>query len=147
MSSPGRIIGRRHQRLLPAYVVAVIVGIVGMHVLMQHCPTPAHTLPSASAAPQAAHHAGQHLTAVMVAAADVASSTKATNHSQGGLSDMFMLCAAMLLGAGAIVLMLFRRRVDRPLTLLPVIMSRWRPPLIVADTGPPATLAFTVIRC
>lgn len=147
MSFPGRIISRRPQRLLPAYVAAVIFGIIGMYALMQHCPTPPHTGAVTTSVAQSAHHTGEYLTNAVASAHTVVSGLQVADHPAGGLDDMLMLCAAMLLGAGVMLSLLFRRRFDRPLTLLPMTMSRWRPALIVADNGPPSTLAFTVIRC
>jgi hypothetical protein len=147
VSIPGRTVSRPRQRLLPACVAAVIFGIVGMHALIQHCPTPPHTMPMATSAVHTAHQTGEHLTAAVASAPIGIMGLQVTDHPTGGLDEMLILCAAMLLGAGAILMLLLRRRGDRPIALLPMSMSRWRPSLIMADNGPPRTLAFTVIRC
>jgi hypothetical protein len=136
---------QRRQRLLPAYFLAIIVGIVGMHALMQHCPTPAHTVATDGSAMTATHHLGDHLEAagqLPVAAVDAAGPTG------GSLGNMLMLCAAMLLGAGAMLTLLLRRHLGRPTLLARPSQSDWRPPtLVLAGIGPPPTIAFTVIRC
>lgn len=147
VSIPDRNVRRRRPRLLPACVAAVIFGIVGMHVLMQHCPTPPHTKPVSTSVAHTTHQTGEHLADAVASAHTGIKILQVTDHPAGGLDEMLMLCAAMLLGAGAILMLLRRRRVDRPIALLPMSMSRWRPSLIVADNGPPRTLAFTVIRC
>jgi hypothetical protein len=145
VSTVGRLVTRRHQRLVPAYLLAMIVGIVGMHALMQHCPAPAHTMAASSSEMTTTHHAGEHMAAVgqlPVAA------VQPTGQTGGSLNDMLMLCAAMLLGAGALLTLLLRRRFSRPTLLARPSQSDWRPPtLVLAGIGPPPTLAFTVIRC
>jgi putative Mn2+ efflux pump MntP len=149
MSAVGRIASQRRQRLLPAYVAAVIFGILGMHALMQHCPTPAHAMAEASATAQtAAQHADDHLTVVATSLDPVIGTVQLTEHPGGALGDMVMLCAAMLLGAGALLALMLRRRPGRrPFALPRPRLATWRPSLAVAGTGPPPTLAFAVIRC
>jgi hypothetical protein len=147
VSNQGRTVSHRHQRLLPACVAAVIFGIVGMHALMQHCPTPPHTTPVSTSVAHTTDQTGEHLADAVASAYTGIKVLQVTDHPAGGLDEMLLLCAAMLFGAGAILMLLRRRRVDRPIALLPMSMSRWRPSLIVADNGPPRTLAFTVIRC
>src|SRR5688500_14719339 len=102
MSAVGRVASQRHLRFLPAYVAAVIFGILGMHALMQHCPTPAHAMAMASATTHtAAHHADDHLSVLATSLEPVIGSVQLTELPGGALGDMVMLCAAMLLGAGA----------------------------------------------
>ena len=144
----GRCVSRRRQRLLPAYVAAVIFGIFGMHAFMQHCPAPPGATATTSAATQTvAHHADEDLFAVTAWMEPVIGTVQLTEHAGGGLGDMLMLCAAILLGAGALLTLMLRRRVSRSLALLRLRLNPWRPPGVVASTGPPPTLAFAVIRC
>lgn len=145
MSKAGSTVDRRHRRLLPAYLAAVILGIVGMHTLMQHCPAPQHAMTTAG--PHVAHDAGEHMTAPAVPLDDAAKALLAADRPTGGGGDALMLCAAMLLGAGALLTLMLRRRYNRPLTLLRLKLPTWRPPAFVAGTGPPPTLAFAVFRC
>jgi hypothetical protein len=148
MSTAGGFVSQRHQRLLPAYVAAVIFGILGMHVLMQHCPAPAHAMAATSAATHTvAHHADEHLSAVAASTDPFIETVQLTQHPGGTLGDMIMLCVAMLLGAGALLSFILRRRLSRPFALPRPRLNTWRPPLAIAATGPPPTLAFTVIRC
>lgn len=148
MSAVGSVVSQRHPRFLPAYMAAVIFGILGMHALMQHCPTPAHAMAVASATTQtAAHHADDHLSAVATSLDPVIGSVQLTEHPGGALGDMVMLCAAMLLGAGALLKLMLRRRLRHPFALPRPRLNTWRPSLAVAGTGPPSTLAFAVIRC
>lgn len=147
MSTQGRVASRRHQRLLPAYVAAVIFGIVAMHAFMQHCPTRLHSMPASTTMVQTTHHAGEHLTNAVSSVISISYGRQVADHPTGGVREMLMLCAAMLLGAGAVLLLLLRRQVNRPLALLPMGTNWWRPLIFVAETGPPPTLAFTVIRC
>lgn len=156
VSTVGRVLSQRHQRLVPAYLAAIILGIVGMHALMQHCPTPAHAMSATSStaamSPLAGAHAGEHVVAAIagptIAGAHTSVSlVEATGQPGGSLDDMLMLCAAMLLGAGALLALLLSRRAPRPIGLPRLPPTMWRPLLILAGTGPPPTLAFTVIRC
>lgn len=148
MSALGRFASQRHQRLLPAYLAAVIFGILGMHALMQHCPAPSHAMAATSATTHTvAHHADDLLSAVATPLDPVIGTLQRIEHPGGALGDMMMLCAAMLLGAGALLSLRLRRRLSRPFALPRLRLNIWRPPLVVAATGPPPTLAFAVIRC
>ena len=145
MSALGRYLSQRHQRLVPAYLAAIILGIVGMHALMQHCPAPAHPVTASAGVAQMSHHADEALMSAMPVAA--VSLVEAIGQPGGSVDDMLMICAAMLLGAGALLLLLFSRRTERPIALTRPRPSVRRPPLARIGTGPPPTLAFTVIRC
>ena len=156
MSTVGRVLSQRHQGLVPAYLAAIILGIVGMHVLMQHCPTPAHAMSATSStaamSPHVGAHTGEHVVAAIAGPASAGahasvSFVEATGQPGGSLGDMLMLCAAMLLGAGALLTLLLTRRAPRPIGLPRLRPTTWRPLLTLAGTGPPPTLAFTVIRC
>lgn len=148
MSGEGRFASQRHPRLLPACVAAVIFGILGMHALMQHCPTAAHAMAVASATTQtAAHHVEEHLSVVATSLDPVIGTVQLSEHPGGALGDMVMLCAAMLLGAGALLALMLRRRLPRGFALPRLRLNTWRPSLAVSGTGPPPTLAFAVFRC
>jgi hypothetical protein len=141
------IVRQHHRRLLPAYVAALVLGIFGMHALMQRCPTPQHAMTTATATTQTlAHHADEHL-AVTPALANGAGALQLAEPPSSGFGDMLMLCAAMLLGAGAVLALLLRRRLARPFGLPRPWLIGWRPALPIAATGPPRTLAFAVVRC
>jgi hypothetical protein len=147
MSALGRYVGRSHQRLVPAFLAAIVLGILGMHALMQHCPTPAHAMAAGSAAAEMTHHSHDALTTAMPVAGSGISFVASTGQPGGPLDDMLMLCAAMLLGAGALLAVLLGRRSDPPIALPRLRPTTWRPLLDLVATGPPPTLAFTVIRC
>lgn len=134
-------------RLLPACLAAVVLGILGMHALA-HCPSAIHVMSSGTASMVPAV-AGTTTTASHDHAHGAATAVIAMGASEGGgvLDDMVMLCATMLLGAGA-VLMLARKH--RSASFLALRRLRSRPPRVplpVISTGPPSVWAFTVIRC
>lgn len=147
MSAAGRYLSQCHQRLVPAYVAAIILGILGMHALVQHCPTPAHAMTASAGVAEMAHHADEALVTAMPAATSGVSFVEATGQLGSTLNGMLMLCAAMLLGAGALLMLLFGKRCDGPFALPRPRPVAWRPLLARVGTGPPPTLAFTVIRC
>lgn len=138
---------RQHRRrLLPACVAAIVLGIFGMHALMQHCPTPSHGMSPTSAAVQAVgHHAEQ----MAVAQVDEMKhgAARLTEQPGSSLNDMFMLCAAMLLGAGMVLALLLRPRRSLPMVFARPRPITWRPLLRITATGPPPSLAVAVIRC
>lgn len=147
--------------LLPACLVAIIVGILGMHVFNQHGAMPDRNT---------VHHAADAVTAErLTAQADAAAAAGPASHDETttlltpdtsavprvndsgrSTSDMVMLCAAMLLGvAGSVLLAVRLRRIFAGVgldvgRLRPVIAS-----LIPArvGTGPPYLWEFSVIRC
>ena len=140
-------------RLVPAYVAAIVLGILGMHALAQHCPAPSGELPrvgssvsSTSMPLQHAHHAATVAGIAVEAGAKVLVSI--APDLGGSLDDLLMLCAAILVGAGA-TLALRRRNRGSPIGLslsrlrLALLQPAWFP----AATGPPPALAFAVIRC
>ena len=148
--------------LLPACLVAIIVGIIGMHVINQNGEMPS---------PNTGHHAAAAVAAEMSvahpAAADVAplaghdatttlrntdtSTVPTANDSARSMSDMVMLCAAMLLGAAGSVLLAMRlRRVFASIGLNARQFRRVTASLVSprAGTGPPYVWEFSaVIRC
>jgi hypothetical protein len=149
VSTVGRSLSRRHQRLLPGYVAAVVLGILGMHALVQHCPAPSHVMSVATTAPMASGHLSSgHVAQVLPAVDASVDGARLTEQPASSLSDMLMLCAAMLLGAGAVLmLLLLRQGYRRGLSLARRRICDWRPPVAIAGTGPPTACAFAVIRC
>jgi len=151
------LVGARAARrgLMVGELAAVILGILGMHALVQHCPAPAHAMQAtaAMASTPGAAAAGMHDHAV---SAGDASSTEllmvvgpvVTGSASGSLGDMLMLCAAMLLGAGAGLSLALRRRrapaqpIPRPSVARPRLTV-----LRLIRAGPPPVMAFSVIRC
>ena len=139
-------------RLIPAYVAAIVLGILGMHALAQHCPAPSGESPliGASISPgMPLEHA--HLAAAAAGTA-VEAAPKAlvaiTADLGGGLDDLLMLCAAMLVGAGATLALLLRKQGSAiGLSLRRLRDSVPQPAWLPTATGPPAALAFAVIRC
>lgn len=151
--------------LLAPVVVAIVLGILGMHGLDAHGVHLSHvTMPGAmvhaeaatsSAAvmpdhgPVAAEHGDAHETARV--------ETGAAGHASGDIGDveamggMVMLCAAMLAGAAAALLafLVRRGRLPRVWAVLQRAGRAWRPePRVVrAGTGPPSVWRFSVIRC
>jgi hypothetical protein len=162
---------------LAAAVVAIVLGILGMHALPD-----AHMLAMdatdhaamADAAPPRAHDAvvegpghataqsRGHTTDVTTAGAapgrtpdtDAVSSTTPVAVNPGVvhpvMGAMMMLCAAMLLSAGALLLLLFAGRRPAPAwdrLLARVASQTWALPPRVASTRPPPGWEFSVIRC
>jgi hypothetical protein len=125
----------------------MIFGIMGMHALVQHCPAPPHALSAAATTRTAAQHAAEHLSAVATTAEPVIGILQLTEHPGDVLGDTLMLCAAMLLGAGASLALARRQRFRRPIAAPRQCLTRWRPAVAVVGTGPPSVLAFAVIRC
>jgi hypothetical protein len=123
-----------------------------MHAMAQHCPTPAHAMTmTAPTVIDSSHHAAGHAfstaTQGLTSTMSIVAAAPMAEQPANPLSDMLMLCAAMLLGAGAVLSLLFRGRPGLPLPLPRLHLPTWRPAVLTADTGPPPTLAFVVIRC
>jgi hypothetical protein len=141
--------------LVPA-VVAIVLGILGMHGFDTHGVTMhgamAHAEAGTSAAsvmpghdPLAAERGDAHSTAHP--------GTSATGHAGGeavGMSGLVMLCVAMLAGAAAALLSRLVRR-----SRLPKVWAVQQPagrvspePLVLrVGTGPPSAWSYSVIRC
>ncbi len=150
--------------LLPAYLAAIILGILGMHSFAHHQPptgdgTPHHSAAVSSAADRSTGHL-THAVAVAAmteqpteptAAPAKGGTTAATVPKQGRpTGDMVMLCAAMLLAAASGVLLALRLRRLAPSTRLrlAVLKRAIRATLGVGvGAGPPAVWEFSVIRC
>ena len=150
MSSGHRIVGQAGRRLVPAYVAAVVLGILGMHALAPHCPAPSQLVTAATTTTEhTVQHAGHHAAAAVAAVAELAARDRVTEpHGGGGaVDDLLMLCAAMVLGAGAALVLLLRRRPSWTARIPVLRRPLWRAPTALAGTGPPASLAFAVIRC
>ena len=152
--------------VLPPVVVAVVVGILGMHVL-----SGSHAMPMGTGG--AATHASM---AVEIAPAPdlervtgsprtdsvrtllpapgypgpTSSMVRGVGGAAGhGMGSMMMLCVAMLLRAGATLLALFAfRRRPRMWAHLSAAASRSiAPPAGRPSTGPPPAWEFSVVRC
>jgi hypothetical protein len=147
--------GRVRPALLVPAVVAIVLGILGMHgfdthgVNMHGAMLHAETGTSAASVmpghdPLAAERGDAHSTA--------RPGTSATASGEAvGMSGLVMLCAAMLAGAAAALLSLLvrRSRLPKVWALLQPAGRVWRPePLVLrVGTGPPSAWRFSVIRC
>ena len=139
-------------RFLPAYLAAIVLGILGMHALVQHCPAPSGEQPLIGA-PISPGLPGQHAHhAVAAAGSAIEAGPKAmvsiTADLGGWLDDLLMLCAAMLVGAGATLALWLRKRGIG----IGLLVSRLRdaapqPAWLPTATGPPFALSFAVVRC
>jgi hypothetical protein len=152
MPAEDRFLRRRDRRLVPAFVAAVVLGILGMHALAQHCPTPSTSIPAmASTAGAGAEHAGHHLAAApltvmtVMEAEGLGDRLSAPAGGPGG--DLLMLCAAIVLGTGAALALLLRRRRSWTAGAPALARRLWRAPVALAGAGPPPLLAFVVVRC
>ena len=146
--------------LAPA-VVAIVLGILGMHGVdahgvnmhgaMAHAEAAATSLVSVMPGhdPVAVEHGGAYSTAHTGMTADDHGSGDAGGMS--GMSGTVMLCVAMLAGAAAAMLgLLVRRgRLPRVWAVLKSAGRLWRPKACVlrVGTGPPSVWRFSVIRC
>ena len=148
----------RGRATLGALVVALVVGILGMHALASHG-TPAAAATSATSAsvsdvPSAhvaamstgASHEGHHAAHLRPSDRVVAGADSGPSHHQ---SSMVMLCVVMLAAAALTLLVLLVVNLIRP--LLP---DAFRPAAVrararqwVRGTGPPHEWQFSVIRC
>lgn len=125
---------------LGAVVVAIVVGIVGMHAL------------SLDAVPSGGDHAAHAAHAGTVSMADhplQETEVGPVTGSGHGLHHAAMTCVFMLAAAGALLLVLLvLRRVPRSwVRSAPAVRSPRRPPLLRVGTGPPPVWEFSVIRC
>lgn len=135
-------------RLVPPYVAAIVLGILGVHALAQHCPAPSEgvaligTSISHGTPLQHAHHAASAVGLVVEAAPSALASIAVD------LGDLLMICAAMLVGAGVTLALWLRRRGSPAgLPMSPLRLAVPPPTQAAAASGPPLALAFTVIRC
>lgn len=143
-------------RMLPLVVVAIVIGILGMHAL-----TASHAMAmdsaghsSAAAAttgnPSPAKAEGVDLIGTVSILSDTTGPAvvDAGDGSGHGMGTMMMLCAAMLVSAGALLLALFAwRRSPRVWARLTTYAVRSGPPTWITNTGPPSAWEFSVIRC
>jgi hypothetical protein len=138
-------------------VVAIVLGILGMHGIDAHgvhrhgaltdarAATPSDAVGTAHA-PVAPGHGDAHLPG--------RSGTDAPAHAGGDLGDaggmggMVMLCVAMLAGAAAALLALLGRP-PRAWVVVQRARGVWRPAprALRIGTGPPHVWRFSVIRC
>lgn len=130
--------------------LAIVLGLLGMHVLSHHGATH-ETAPTVTAPLAAAHHDAAGATHQAPPAHD---STGSGDGGAGGtghvLGDMVMLCVAMLaVAATLLALLAFIRRVPRLWAVLRPAVTRFRPTgrLTPTGTGPPPVWEFSVIRC
>lgn len=141
-------------------VLAIVLGILGMHALSHHGTTHAEPTPRIAstlsdslvdgAATGHAHHRSEatpdSTPATDIQAAD-SGDAGGPNHSLG---DMLMLCVAMLAAAGTMLgLLAFIRRVPRLWAMLRPAATHVRPTswLNPTGSGPPPVWQFSVIRC
>ena len=143
---------RSRPTLLTLAVLAVALGILGMHGLGAHGVTPGVGAPAAITVPVAAHgvedasvtsggHAGHRPSPVEHSPADHGDDAHGT----------LMWCVAMLAAAAAalIAARVARTRRTRPWAVLaPAPLPRLpRPFVLRVGTGPPSVWSFSVIRC
>ncbi len=142
---------------LAALVVALVVGILGMHALTSHGTTVAPvaatgmTAPAHAAEMVASTSHDAHAHAAEPATGTTAVRTEADRGSGSGhdMAGMAMLCVVMLAGAALTLLVLLAVGVRRPLlpaTFAPAAV-RARVQRRVRGTGPPPVWQFSVIRC
>lgn len=156
--------GRVRPALLAPVVVAIVLGILGMHGIDAHgMSLQGPRTDAADAAPP---------TAVVMAGHDPATVTRDEVHSagratssassqsgdrtddvsgMGGMSGMVMLCVAMLAGAAVALLVVLVRRGRLP-KVWAVLEPAGRvrpvvPAVLRVGAGPPAVWRFSVIRC
>jgi hypothetical protein len=147
--------GLRASALLVPAVLAVVLGILGMHGLSTHGATAAGT-PLVDTAPAAASgHATSHPTDHAAGHPTGPSSGPAADHADqhdhGGAGSTVMLCVAMLVAAAATLVTLLVRRSWPALTRAAQApcarRSHPRPALLRIGTGPPVAWRFSVVRC
>lgn len=152
---------------LAGLVVALVVGILGMHALASHG-TPAAPAAASSAMSMtgmtgmtAVHDAAMPSGDLHAARAHHASAAQLSDHASAGsspgagsgsghgMAGMVMLCVVMLAAAGLTLLAVLAAGLFRP--LLPVAFMpaavRARALQWVRGTGPPHEWQFSVIRC
>lgn len=132
------------RRAVPALLSALILGILGMHVLGQHCASTAATEHGTHAAPSDhAGHAGH-------AAEPVAAVAAVATGDGGGTAHLGMLLCAFVVLASAIALLLMTLRGHTLLPSYDVGRARSLVPRLRASpagTGPPPVWQYSVIRC
>jgi hypothetical protein len=147
--------------VLAPVVVAIVLGILGMHGIDAHG-VGLHASMTHAAAPAAAvmagHEPGAAASSDSHSGGDAA--LRAVEHpdghaggtgGSGGLGEALMLCVAMLAGAAVALLAVLVRRgrlprvwavLDPAARLRPVVQT-----MVQMGTGPPAVWRFSVIRC
>ena len=129
---------------LAGLVVALVVGIVGMHALTSHG---SHAGPAAS---DQMSMVGGHSSAVPHSApGDTGSAGDTRSGADHDLAGMAMLCVVMLAAAAVTLLALLAIGVLRPVrsaAFLPAAVRR-RTVRWARATGPPPVWQFSVIRC
>ena len=144
--------------LLAVFVVALVLGILGMHALSSHASASAadlgaHTAmsgtgsqPGGVAAAVAAEGPASGAVVERVATSDAAGSAQHGEHHGAG---MVMLCAAMLAATAAATLLLILglRRTPRLWAILRARSTTTRSSTSRPGSGPPPVWQFSVIRC
>ena len=146
---------RRHGRLVKsALLCAVILGILGMHALSQHCTM------TAGEATTSGHHSGASASAsamgtgmgtgMAMAVEVVATGTDVVSPSGGGPgAGSAMICAfIVLVGASALLLARLRRLPTRASHAVRRVRGTWRRRVVLATgAGPPYLWDNSVVRC
>lgn len=141
---------------LAGLVVALVVGILGMHALASHG-TPAAPAAASSAMSMpgmtTGHDAAMPSGDLHAARPHDASAAQLSDHyssgSGHGMAGMVMLCVVMLAAAGLTLLVVLAAGLLRPLlpvAFMPAVV-RARALQWVRGTGPPHEWQFSVIRC
>ena len=144
----------RASALLVPAVLAVVLGILGMHGLSTHGATAATGAgtPLVDTAPAAAaEHATSHTIDHAAGHSSGHAAGHADQHEHGGAGSTVMLCVAMLVAAAATLVTLLVRRSWPALTRAAQApfarRSHPRPALPRVGTGPPSSWRFSVVRC
>lgn len=153
--------GRVRPGFLAPVVVAIVLGILGMHGIDAHSVNLHGPVTHADAAtPAGAVTAGHHPAAVGAAVTSneahsggeaTPSASSQSDGQTGGTSGSVMVCVAMLAGAAVALLALLVRRGRLP-KMWAVLDPAGRLRAVVpagmrVATGPPAAWRFSVIRC
>lgn len=156
--------GRVRPALLAPVVVAIVLGILGMHGIDAHGVNSHGSMTHPDAANPAtavmadhkhvAVHSADAPSGGNTSSGDVAghpSGHVAGTEGMGDVGGMVMLCVAMLAGAALALLTLLVRRGRLP-DVWPVLgpAGRVRTPVLAVlrvGTGPPVVWRFSVIRC
>lgn len=150
--------------LLAGVVVALVLGILGMHGFDAHGVTmhgPVTPAAGAAAAMTMGMAHDDHVTAASGAAhsgSDAAPSPASHPDDQasgmgdlGGMGAMALMCVAMLAGAAVALLVLLTRRGRLPKVWAVLDAAGRRraavPAVLRVGTGPPAVWRFSIIRC
>lgn len=140
--------GRRHRARLAVVVLALLLGLIGMHALSLHG---ANTGSTASPAADYGTHTASHVSPDVDHGIDHATSDDGVGdhggHSGHGSGAMLMICLAVLAATLSLLWPALARGVGHIqfLRLTPTRIAPLRS--LRLGTGPPPVWQFSVIRC